>query len=107
MGSVSVSASTIRQIAAQEGQGITSRIGNPPPRSVESDPFGKVKQRVTERIVSTCAAAGMYDLSQIPIAELQRVVQAHIQEVVTLERLSPDASTLDRLAVEILAAMNR
>jgi hypothetical protein len=80
----------------------------PPPRSApESDPLGKVKQRVSERIVATCAAAGMYDLGQIPTAELQRVVEAHITEVVTSERLTLDPPALSRLTVEILAAMNR
>jgi hypothetical protein len=106
---VSTPASVIRQIAAQEGIGNVNRSGStPPPRSTsELDPFAKVKQRVTERIVSTCAAAGMYDLSQIPSAELQRVVQAHVLEVTANERLNLEETTRDRLAVEILAAMNR
>ena len=73
----------------------------------EADPFAKVKQRVTERIVTTCAAAGMYDLSQITNSELQRVVQAHVMEVLTNERLHVEEHVQQRLVVQILAAMNR
>jgi pilus assembly protein CpaF len=99
LSAVSPSANTMRQVTAQ---------GTPPPRSSpEVDPFAKVKQRVTERIVATCAAAGMYDLSQIPTAELQKVVEAHIGEVVAHERLSLEPAVLGRLTVEILAAMHR
>lgn len=107
---VSISASALRQIAAQEGIGVNNRSGVMPGltrSSTDLDPFAKVKQRVTERIVSTCAAAGMYDLSQIPSSELQRVVKAHVLEVTANERLTLDETVLERLAIEILAAMNR
>jgi hypothetical protein len=106
LASVSVPATAARRIPvpdAPRASGIT-----PPPRSgVEFDPLGKIKQRVSERIVATCAAAGMYDLSQIPTSELQRVVEAHIGETVAQERLVLEPVTLSRLAIEILAAMNR
>jgi len=71
------------------------------------DPLAKMKQKVTHRIVSSCAAAGMYDLSLIATAELQRIVAAHVGEIVELERLNMDDATKERLVLEILAAMNR
>jgi hypothetical protein len=107
---VTLTPSTIRQATGQEVAAPSPRSSGstPPPRSkAEFDPLSKVKQRVTERIVTTCAAAGMYDLGQIPTAELQRVVEAHIAEIVSQERLALEPVTLSRLAVEILAAMNR
>jgi pilus assembly protein CpaF len=98
-----------RQIPSQFGMDVAKRsVATPLPRPTSDfDPFAKIKQRVTERIVTTCAAAGMYDLSQIPSFELQKVVQAHVLEVVANERLSLDDTVRERLVVEILAAMNR
>ena len=62
---------------------------------------------MAERIVTKFAAAGVYDLNQIPAAELRRIVAAHVAEVCQQERIGTDDSTHDRLALEILAGMNR
>jgi hypothetical protein len=71
------------------------------------DPNGRFRQRVTERIISKCAAAGVYDLSAIPSAELQRVIHAHVLESSMLDKFPLDDSAKERMVLEILAKMNR
>ena len=79
----------------------------PPQATIVLDPNGRFRQRVTERIIAKCASAGVYDLSAIPGAELQRVIQAHVLELSMLDRFPLDDSTRDRMVLEILAKMNR
>ena len=71
------------------------------------DSHAKLRQRVAERIVLKFAAAGVYDLNQIPLVELRRIVAAHVSEFCQQERIGLDDSAVDRLAIEILAGMNR
>ena len=71
------------------------------------DPFGRLKQRVIERLVSRLAAAGVNDLSQLPKQDLQKVIGMYVQEFSSVENLSHDESTQGRLTLEILTAMNR
>lgn len=53
------------------------------------------------------AAAGVYDINQFPIAELRKIVHANVVEFCTAERLGFDDKFHERLALEILAGMNR
>ena len=71
------------------------------------DPFGRLKQRVIERLVSRLAAAGVNDLSQLPKQDLQKVIGMYVQEFSSTENLSLDESAQGRLTLEILTAMNR
>ncbi len=71
------------------------------------DPFDRVRQRVTERIVRKCAAAGVFDLRDIPTPDLQRVITAHLEELNESERFGLDDPTIQRLTLEILTGMNR
>ncbi len=80
----------------------------PPARPSEvADPLLRLQQRVTERIIAKCAAAGVYDLSVIPSGELQRVIHAHVLEISMQDRVPIDDVTKDRMGLEILAKMNR
>ena len=80
----------------------------PPARAVEVlDPLARLKERVTERIIAKCAAAGVYDLWVIPSGELQRVIHAHVLEISLLERIAIDELSKDRIVLEILVKMNR
>lgn len=84
-------------------------VANPPERMPEpqADPYLRVRQRVTERIVRKCEAAGVYDLRVISTPELQRVILAHVEDLNADERLGMDEPVLQRLTLEILAGMNR
>ncbi len=79
----------------------------PAPPTLVLDPNGRFRQRVTERIISKCASAGVYDLSAIPSAELQRVIHAHVLESSMLDKFPLDDSAKERMVLEILAKMNR
>jgi pilus assembly protein CpaF len=74
----------------------------PPP-----DPFDRIRQRVTERIVRKCAAAGVFDLRGIPTQDLQRVITAHLEEANASDKFGLDDTTIQRLTLEILTGMNR
>ena len=82
-----------------------SRSGSP--SEVMQDPFMKIRQRVTERIISKLAIAGVYDLNMIPAPEMRRIVAAHVFELSEAERLGLDGTLIERLTLEILASMNR
>jgi hypothetical protein len=81
--------------------------GSITPGTITPDPYARIRQRVTERIVRKCAAAGVYDMSVIPGPELQRIILAHIDELNGVEKLGMDESLRQRLTLEILASMNR
>jgi len=66
-----------------------------------------MRQKVTSRIISKLAAAGVYDLNVIPQNELRKVILAQVMEYCILEKFSGDESMYDRLTLEILAGMNR
>ena len=72
-----------------------------------ADPFAKVRQRVTERIIMKFASAGVYDLNQIPLPELHRIVLAQVAEFCGGDKGGFDETTFDRLSLEILSSMNR
>jgi pilus assembly protein CpaF len=71
------------------------------------DPKEKVRRRVSERIIRKCAAAGVYDLSAIPAAELQRVILAHVQELNAAERMNLSDHEVQIVALEIFTGMRR
>lgn len=74
---------------------------------VRFDPLARIRVRVTERLIARCAAVGMYDISQIPTAELRRILAVHVAEVMVAERVRLDDAEQERLALQILVAMNR
>jgi hypothetical protein len=78
-----------------------------PPQAGPPDPLARVRQRVTERIITKLAAAGMYDLNLIPLPELRRIVLAHVAEVCQVDRVAADDTVQERLTLEILSGMNR
>lgn len=71
------------------------------------DPMEKVRRRVSERIIRKCAAAGVYNLSAIPAAELQRVILAHVEELNTAERMNLSDQEVQIVALEIFTGMRR
>ncbi len=71
------------------------------------DPLARLRSRVTERLIARCAAVGMYDISQIPTGELRRILTVHIAEVAAAEKLRLDENEQERIALQILVAMNR
>jgi len=71
------------------------------------DPLARLRTRVTERLIARCAAVGMYDINQIPTGELRRILTVHIAEVATGEKLRLDENEQERIALQILVAMNR
>jgi hypothetical protein len=103
-------------VPAPSGHRSGARPGLPaaPPRATTDsdtlpviDPAARLRQRLTERIITKFAAAGMYDLNQIPLPELRKIVLAHVQEFCHVERLGYDAARQEMIALEILAGMNR
>jgi len=71
------------------------------------DPYVRIRQKVTQRIITKLAAAGVYDLNVIPQPELHRVILAQVMEFCIQEKYSGDETMYDRLTLEILAGMNR
>ena len=71
------------------------------------DPVERIRQRVTERIISALAAAGVFDLTLLPTADLRKLVLAHVAEANTADKLGLDGPAQIRLAADILAGMNR
>lgn len=77
------------------------------PPAPTADPLARFRQRLTERIITRFAAAGIYDLTEIPTNELQRIVAAHVAEFCQQERMDADESLQQQLVLGILAGMNR
>ena len=73
----------------------------PPPLS----PTDVLKQKVTERIVRKCAAAGVFDLKVIPRGELQKVIFASVDEYTVAENMPMADQTKNILTLEILSGM--
>ena len=106
-----------RSIAAANGGGSSVRLGGsgiirtsaseripapvPPPLS----PTDVLKQKVTERIVRKCAAAGVFDLKVIPRGELQKVIFASVDEYTVAENMPMADQTKNILTLEILSGM--
>lgn len=71
------------------------------------DPKERMRRRAGERIIRKCAAAGVYDLSDIPAAELQRVILAHVEELNGEEARKLTDQEVQILALEIFTGMRR
>jgi hypothetical protein len=71
------------------------------------DPRERLRRRVSERIIRKCAAAGVFDLSAIPSAELQRVILAHVEELNGEEARKLTDQEAQILALEIFTGMRR
>lgn len=71
------------------------------------DPKEKVRRGVSARIIRKCAAAGVYDLSAIAAAELQRVILAHVEEYNASERMNLSDQEMQIAALEIFTGMRR
>ncbi len=71
------------------------------------DPKERVRRKVSERIIRKCAAAGVYDLSAIPPAELQRVILAHVEELNAEQRQQLTDHEVQIVALEIFTGMRR
>ena len=85
----------------------SGRLGRGPDAAsvTMSDPVAKLRQRITGIIITKFAAAGMYDLNALPIAELARIILAQVAEIVAAERLPYDDAGIRRLSAEIVASV--
>lgn len=79
----------------------------PPATAIFQDPIARVRERVKERIITSLAAAGVYDLSRLPLGELRKIVHAYVAEINRNDRLGLDDDLEERLTLEILGGMNR
>ena len=85
--------------------GSLSSLSNASGRYV--DPVERIRLRVTERIIAALSAAGIYDITLLPTADLRKLVLAHVNEANAAYRLGLDGPAQNRLAAEILAGMSR
>jgi hypothetical protein len=85
----------------------SGRLTAGPPSAANPDPFAKLKQRMTEKIIMRLASAGVYDLNQVPLPELRRFITLAVGEYCQQEGVESDAAFQQRLGLEILAGMNR
>jgi pilus assembly protein CpaF len=70
-----------------------------------NDPYSRIRTKLTQRLISKFAAAGIYDVQRIPNAELVRIVSTMVEEANTEDRLELDVTEISRLSLEILTAM--
>jgi pilus assembly protein CpaF len=91
--------------ATEQSSGRLGPINTTPTPVV--DPYIRFRQKVSERIVIKFASAGVYDLNQVPLPDLRRIVLAHVMEYCEQDKMGYDEATQERLALEILANMNR
>jgi hypothetical protein len=92
----------------------TGRVAPPNPRSgsVEvpapgEQTLSRYRAKVTERIIVKLASLGVYDLSEVEIGELRRLVAAVVQEFCAAEKIYLSDTDQGRLTLEILTGMNR
>jgi hypothetical protein len=92
----------------------TGRVAPPGPRPgmAESPPpgsqtLGRYRAKVTERIVVKLAGLGVYDLSEVEIGELRKLVSATVDEFCAAEKVYLSDTDQGRLTLEILTGMNR
>jgi pilus assembly protein CpaF len=120
-GSVGVTAAEITRIAPASGT--FNKPDSLPPRPTPlpvpdapvsefylppgMDPKERMRRRVSERIIRKCAAAGVYDLSAIPAAELQRVILAHVEELNGEDTRRLNDQEMQMVALEIFTGMRR
>ena len=70
-----------------------------------NDPYSKMRGRITQRLITKIAAAGVYDIQQIPKGEMQRIVSTMVEEANANDKLNLDATEASRMILEILTAM--
>ena len=89
------------------GMAATSRAASDAQNSgiYGNDPYSKMRGRITQRLITKIAAAGIYDIQQIPKAEMQRIVSTLVAEANSNDKLNLEASEQSRLTLEILTAM--
>ncbi len=85
----------------------SGRMPRPPATESQQDPYARDRQRITERMIAKLASAGIFDLAAVPPAELSRFVLSAVADFSDSERLGFPAPLQERLALEILAGMNR
>jgi hypothetical protein len=73
----------------------------------ETDPLSRHRKRIIERLITKLASLGVYDLQQVEITELRRIVAAYIAEYVATEKFYLSDTDQGRLMLEILTAMHR
>jgi hypothetical protein len=93
-------------VSPRPGSGL---VATPAPRTTlaDSDPLLKHRDKIIERFISTLARMGVYDLRQVEITELRRVVAAYVAEYIAAEKIFLSESDQGRLQLEILTAMHR
>jgi len=74
-------------------------------RPTTANPTDALKQKVAERIIRKCAAAGVFDLKVIPRGELQKVIFASVEELAAADNLALPDQTKNILTLEILSGM--
>ena len=93
--------------ASAVGGSMGSASGRLTSASGISDPFARLKTRMTEKIIMRLASAGVYDLNQVPLPELRKFITLAVGEYCQQEGVESDPEFQQRLGLEILAAMNR
>lgn len=120
-GSVGATAAEMTRIPpAPPGSGSSAVIPKPAPLpapdppttgfyapSTSLDPKELLRRRVSERIIRKCAAAGVYDLSDVPAVELQRVILAHVEELNKELTQKLTEQEVQIVALEIFTGMRR
>ena len=91
---LAASGSTIRT-------GSDSRTSSNP----SNDPYSRIRTKLTQRLISKFAAAGIYDVQRIPKAELVRIVSTMVEEANAEDQLDLDDSEISRMSLEIFMAM--
>lgn len=87
--------------------GSTIRTGSEPRTSSNpsNDLDARIRTKLTQRLISKFAAAGIYDVQRIPKAELVRIVTTMVEEANAEDKLDLDDAEISRLSLEILTAM--
>ena len=70
-----------------------------------NDPYSKMRGRITQRLITKIAAAGVFDIQQIPKGEMQRIVSTMVEEANANDKLNLDPTEASRMILEILTAM--
>jgi hypothetical protein len=89
-------------------------VNTPPPRTPgtdsaanSNDPLTRHRNKIVERLISKMARLGVYDLHQVEITELRKIVAAFVREYVTVEKIYLNETDQGRLMLEILTIMQR
>jgi pilus assembly protein CpaF len=71
------------------------------------DPLTRYRKPVMERLITKMAKHGVYDVQQVAITELRKIVAASITEYCDKEKIYLSDADQGRLMLEILTAMHR